>query len=81
TGSQFWTHGGGKAEHDIDIGAQCYIASAVRFAPGSGVGDRCVVALGAVVTKRFEASGVMLGGVPARVIKEHVRFILTRISP
>lgn len=39
------------------------------FMPGSGVGDNCVVAAGAVVTKRFP-SNVTVGGVPAKIIQK-----------
>ncbi len=68
-GSQFWTHGAGTTDRDIEIGHDCYIGSAVRFAPGSAVGDNTIVALGSVVTKKFTDTKVMLGGVPATILK------------
>jgi len=68
-GSQFWTHGIGVRDRDIRIGRDCYLASAVRFAPGSVVGDHVLVALGSVVNGKFDDSNVMLGGVPAKVLK------------
>lgn len=70
-GSQFWTHGAGVIDRDIQIGRDCYLGSAVRFAPGSALGDRVLVAMGSVVTKKFEASNAMIGGVPAAVLKEN----------
>ena len=70
-GSQFWTHGAGATDRNIEIGNDCYIGSAVRFAPGSAVGDNTIVALGSVVTKKFTETKVMLGGVPAAVLKEN----------
>ena len=69
-GSQFWTHGAGVTDRDIQIGRDCYIGSAVRFAPGSTVGDHVIVAMGSVVTKKFDISNAMLGGMPAVVLKE-----------
>ncbi len=69
-GSQFWTHGAGVTDRDIRIGRDCYIGSAVRFAPGSAVGDNTIVALGSVVAKKFTHTQVILGGVPAVVLKE-----------
>ncbi len=69
-GSQFWTHGAGVTARDIQIGRDCYLGSAVRFAPGSGVGEHVIVAMGSVVAKRFDISNAMLGGMPARVLKE-----------
>lgn len=67
--SQFLTHGAGTMNRDIAIGAESFLGSAVRFAPGSGVGDKVIVAMGAVVTKRITEDQVIVGGVPARVIK------------
>jgi acetyltransferase-like isoleucine patch superfamily enzyme len=69
-GSQFWTHGAGVTDRDIQIGRDCYIGSAVRFAPGSAVGDKVIVAMGSVVTKKFDISKAMIGGVPATVLKQ-----------
>lgn len=68
-GSQFWTHGVGVSDRNIAIGQNCYLGSAVRFAPGSAIGDHVLVAMGSVVTEKIEASHVMVAGVPARVIK------------
>jgi acetyltransferase-like isoleucine patch superfamily enzyme len=70
TGSQFWTHGIGVLDRDIRIGRGCYLASAVRFAPGSSVGDDVLVALGSVVTKKSDVNEAVLGGVPAEVLKK-----------
>ncbi len=67
-GSQFWTHGAGVAGN-ISIGKGCYIASAVRFSPGSAVSDNTIVAMGAVVTKEFDQPNIMIAGVPANIIK------------
>jgi acetyltransferase-like isoleucine patch superfamily enzyme len=68
-GSQFWTHGAGVTDRDIRIGRDCYLGSAVRFAPGSAVGEHVIVAMGSVVTKKFDVSKAMIGGVPATVLK------------
>lgn len=68
--SQFWTHGAGVTDRDIRIGRNCYIGSAARFAPGSAVGDNVIVAMGSVVTKKFDVSKAMIGGIPATVLKK-----------
>jgi len=70
-GSQFWTHGAGVIDRDIRIGRDCYLGSAVRFAPGSAVGDNVIVAMGSVVTKKFDVTEAMIGGVPATVLKKN----------
>jgi len=71
--SQFWTHSFNiKRQMRIDsicIGDHCFIGSAVRFSPGSEIPDRCVVGIASVVTKRFQSEGVLIAGVPARVVR------------
>ncbi len=71
--TQVWTHGAGAAGGAVHIGKDCYIGSAARLAPGSGVGDGCVVGMGAVLTHYIEGSSLLVGGVPARVIRERVQ--------
>lgn len=71
TGSQFWTHGVGVQDRDIRIGRDCYLGSAVRFAPGAAVGDNVLVAMGSVVAGKFAGSHVMVAGVPASIIKSN----------
>jgi acetyltransferase-like isoleucine patch superfamily enzyme len=68
-GSQFWTHGAGVTDRNISIGNDCYISSAVRFAPGSGVCDNCLVGLGSVVVGAIEETHALIAGVPAKVLK------------
>ncbi len=69
--SQFWTHGAGIRERDIKIGSGCYIGSAVRFSPGASIGDDVVVAMGSVVSGENPENNVLLGGVPAKVLKSN----------
>lgn len=51
----------------VSIGNNVWIGRRVMFLPGSGVGNNCVVAAGAVVTKKF-SDNVIVGGVPAKII-------------
>jgi acetyltransferase-like isoleucine patch superfamily enzyme len=67
--SQFWTHGAGVKDRDIKIGADCYIGSAVRFAPGSSIGDHVLLAMGSVVSGNLPENHALIGGAPARVLK------------
>ncbi len=71
TASQFWTHGAGVQERNINIGECCYLGSAVRFSPGSSVGNNCIVGLGSVVTKKFDANNSIIAGHPAKIIREN----------
>lgn len=70
-GSQFWTHGVGVRDRDIEIGKDCYLGSAVRFAPGSSIGDNVLVAMGSVVSGKMDVDNALVGGVPAKVLKEN----------
>jgi acetyltransferase-like isoleucine patch superfamily enzyme len=69
-GTEIWTHGAGSGNNAVSIGRRSYVGSACRFAPGSSVGDGCLVALGSVVSTRLDASDALVGGVPARVLKQ-----------
>ena len=70
--TQVWTHGSGVPDGKVEIGSDSYVGSAARFAPGSGVGDCCVVGLGAVVTKKFSGTRQLIAGVPAVVVRENI---------
>ena len=67
--SQFWTHGASAMDRDIAIGAECYLGSAVRMAPGSAIADRCVLGLGSVVVSRLDQPDSVLAGFPARCLR------------
>lgn len=54
----------------ITIGDNCWLGSNVTILPGVELGDHTIVAAGAVVSKSFRQGNVIIGGVPARVIKE-----------
>lgn len=68
--SQIYTHGIGVADRDVMIGRGCFVGSAVRFAPGSGVGDRVVVGMGSVVVDRVAGDASLVSGFPARAIRD-----------
>lgn len=52
----------------VAIGRGCWIGENAIITPGVTLGDRCIVAAGAVVTNSFPAYS-MVGGVPAKLIK------------
>jgi acetyltransferase-like isoleucine patch superfamily enzyme len=68
--SQLYTHGIGVLDRDIAIGRGCFIGSAARFAPGSGVGDRIIVGMGSVVLDRIGAEAALVAGFPARAVRD-----------
>lgn len=55
----------------IHIGKNVWLGARVTVLPGVTIGDGAIVAAGAVVTKDVPENAVV-GGVPARVIKENV---------
>jgi acetyltransferase-like isoleucine patch superfamily enzyme len=67
--SSIWTHNRQRTL-PIRIGEYAYVGSEVRMAPGSALPSRCVVGIGAVVTKKINAEGFLIAGVPAKPIKE-----------
>ena len=68
-GSQFWTHGLSVMDRDIIIGEKNYIGSAVRFAPGTSIGSRNIVALGSVVLGKIDACDSLISGFPAKAFR------------
>lgn len=53
----------------ITIGDNCWIGGGAIINPGVTIGDNVVVASGSVVTKSF-GSNLVIGGDPARIIRE-----------
>ena len=78
-GVRFITHDGGtlifrhivpdlEITKPIKVGNYVYFGTRSMVMPGVTIGDNCIIAAGAVVTKDVP-SGTVVGGVPARVIK------------
>jgi acetyltransferase-like isoleucine patch superfamily enzyme len=59
---------GAKPEEPIVIGNDCWIGTRVIILPGVHLGNKCIVAAGAVVTRSFPDNSI-IGGVPAKLIK------------
>lgn len=62
----------GVSRRGIRIGSNCWIGSKVTILDGVTVGDNCVIAAGAVVTKSMPPNSV-IAGVPAKVVKSTLR--------
>jgi acetyltransferase-like isoleucine patch superfamily enzyme len=67
--SSIWTHNRQRTL-PVKIGEFAYVGSEIRMAPGSSLPSRCVVGIGAVVTKKIDGEGFLIGGVPAKPIKK-----------
>ena len=66
-GDTTWRAGQGYSA-GITMGAGTWMGARTTFLAGSSVGRGCMVAAGAVVRGEFP-DNVMIGGVPARVLK------------
>lgn len=53
---------------EVIVGNNVFIGNDVSILKGVEIGDNCVVASGAIVTKSFK-SNLIIGGVPAKIIK------------
>ena len=58
----------GVSHKGIRVGSNCWIGAGAVFIDGAELGDGCVVAANAVITKKFPSNSVV-GGVPAKIIK------------
>lgn len=54
---------------DVVIGEKCWIGMGAVLLPGVTLGPGTIVAAGAVVSTSFEGGRVVIGGVPAKLIK------------
>lgn len=53
---------------DVEVGDGCWICANAAILPGVNIGSSSVVAAGAIVTKNV-GSKALVGGVPAKIIK------------
>ncbi len=67
----------GRVEHagGIVIGNHVWIGAGCRLLPGTNLGDGCVVAAGSTVNGSFDP-GTLVGGTPARPLRENVTWLL-----
>lgn len=59
-------------EGEIVIGNHVWIASYCNITKNSFIADDCMVAQNSLVGKRFDSSHCLIGGLPAKVLKENV---------
>lgn len=55
---------------DVFIGEKCWIGMNAVILPGVVLGERTVVAAGAVVTRSYPQGNIVIGGTPAKILKE-----------
>jgi acetyltransferase-like isoleucine patch superfamily enzyme len=62
----------GVTHKGIKIGKNCWIGAKVTILDGTILGDGCVVAAGAVLTGKEYPANMIIGGVPAKVIRSRL---------
>ena len=67
--SSLWTHNRQRTM-PISVGDFAYVGSEIRMAPGSSIPPRCIVGIGSVITGKVDGQEWLIGGVPAKPIKE-----------
>ncbi|PXZ06205.1 acyltransferase [Gilliamella apicola] len=69
-----------KPEHYITIGDHCWIGERVLLTKNTQISDNSIVAMGSIVTKNFLEENIIIGGNPAKIIKENIDWHSCRIS-
>lgn len=64
---------------DIIIGNHVWVASHVSILKGSIISNNSIVATRSVVTKIFNQENVLIGGLPAKILKENITWLRERI--
>jgi len=64
---------------NVNIGNHVWIASHVSILKGVHIADNSVVATRAVVTKSFTDNNILIGGMPAKKLKENINWDRRRI--
>lgn len=54
----------------VSIGSNCWLGANCVILPGVSLGDHTVVAAGSVVSKSFTEGNLLIGGVPAKILKK-----------
>jgi len=67
--SSLWTHNRQRTM-PITIGSLAYVGSEIRMAPGTSIPSRSIVGIGSVITSRLLEEGKLIGGVPAKPIRD-----------
>lgn len=69
-----------NASEDITIGSHVWVGRAVTCLKGATVPDHSIVGASALVTGKFRQGNCVLGGVPAKIVKQGVDWSISRVS-
>ena len=60
---------------EIIIGNHVWICSGTQIYKGTKIADGCVIAANSVVRGVFSVPNALIGGNPARIIKENIKWV------
>ena len=64
---------------DIEIGNHVWIGHRALIQKGVNISNNTVIATGAIVTKSFEETNIILAGVPAKIVKHSIDWRTERL--
>lgn len=64
----------------VRIGNHVWVGNQVTILKGSEISEDSIVGTGALVTKKFQSSNAIIGGSPAKIIKENISWCGERIK-
>ncbi|MEG2871366.1 MAG: hypothetical protein RR875_07440, partial [Clostridium sp.] len=64
---------------DIIIKNHVWIGNKVIVTKGASIAENSIVGTGAIVTKKFDETNVVITGVPAKITKENINWSVERI--
>ena len=74
-GHDIWVNGAAvEKAQPIHIGNHVWITSHVKISKGVSIADECIVAKGAIVTKKHAVPHTLIGGIPAKDIRTGVNW-------
>ena len=56
----------------VQIGDRVWIGAQTTLLKGTQIGNDCIIAAGSLLHRKFEGDGRLIGGNPARVLKQGV---------
>ena len=69
-----------NASKDISLGDRVWVGQRASILKGSVISKDSIVSFGAIVTKEFDTPNVILGGVPAKLLKDGVSWCAQRLK-
>lgn len=59
---------------DVIIGDHCWVCNNVNILNNTEIGKNSVISLGSIVTKKFKQSNILIGGIPAQVLRRGINW-------